>query len=136
MYPEEFTKPMEEELVSAGFLALKTPEEVHEHLPQETTLLIINSVCGCGAKNARPGVLQAIEHERAPKKLLTVFAGVDHEATSAARNSLTHVEPSSPMIVILKDGEPTFTLERKDIVYKEPEEIAQDLIQAFEKIKE
>ena len=106
MYPEHITKPCEDELVNAGFKALKTSDEVTNILSQKegTTLLVINSVCGCAASNARPAALTSIKHEKHPTNLVTVFAGVDSDAVAKAREFTFPFPPSSPAIGLFKDG--------------------------------
>ena len=133
MYPEHITKPCEEQLTNAGFKALKTPEEVTEVLSstEGTTLLVFNSVCGCAAANARPGVKIALQNEKQPEKLFTVFAGVDTEATAKAREYLLPYPPSSPAIALFKDGRLVHFLERHHIEGRSAMMIAENLKAAF-----
>jgi len=106
MYPEELVSPMRRELVNAGFKETRTPEEVETALKnQGTTLLVVNSVCGCAAGTCRPGVLESLKSEAKPENLVTVFAGVDTQATAAARELMKPYPPSSPAIALFKDGE-------------------------------
>lgn len=117
MYPPELTAPMAAELVQAGFQELKTSDAVNEVLTQKegTTLLVINSVCGCSARAARPGVISALTEEHKPDRLVTVFAGVDFDATKTAREHLLPYPPSSPAIAIFKDGQLAHMIERHHI---------------------
>src|SRR5690554_3129161 len=114
MYPEAMTRPMAKELEDAGFTFLKTAEEVAEILDQKegTVLLMINSVCGCAASNARPAAIDAIQNGKQPDKIITVFAGVDREAVEKARTYTFPYPPSSPSIALFKDGKVVHMLER------------------------
>lgn len=134
MYPIQLTQPMAEELKAVGFQSIQNPEEVQKALEnaQGTTLLVINSVCGCAAANARPGVKIALERGKKPDHLVTVFAGVDTEATKTARNYLAPYPPSSPSIALFKDGKLVHFLERHNIEGKNAMVIADNLIDAFE----
>ncbi len=134
MYPAELVIPMKEELTDNGFSDLKTPEEVDSALKQEgTTLLVINSVCGCSAGTARPGVLHAVKtSENKPTQLATTFAGFDSEAVSQARQYLLPYPPSSPCIALLKDGELVHMIERHMIEGRSAEMIASNLTAAFD----
>ena len=133
MYPVEMTAPMAQELENAGFKSLKTGEEVKAALDQSgTALVVVNSVCGCAAANARPGVRMATKHGKIPNQLLTVFAGVDRQAVETAREYMLPFPPSSPSIALLKDGEIKFILERHNIEGRSAEMISQDLVTAFE----
>ncbi|MBT7623348.1 MAG: BrxA/BrxB family bacilliredoxin [Flavobacteriaceae bacterium] len=106
MYPFEIVKPMKEELTSLGFKDLTTAKEVNKNISSsQTAVLIVNSVCGCAAANARPGVIQSLINDKIPLQLLTVFAGVDKEATDAARVLMVPFPPSSPCIALFKNGE-------------------------------
>src|SRR5690606_32744023 len=106
MYPPELVKPMREELTVAGFSELHTAEEVEQALEQKgTTLVVVNSVCVCAARNARPGAKMSLMNGRKPDYLITVFAGVDREATDAARDKMIPFPPSSPSMALFKDGE-------------------------------
>ena len=132
MYPAELVKPMREDLTSAGFIELKDSIEVANNVPKsETAVLIVNSVCGCAAANARPGVKDSLKNEKKPKKLFTVFAGVDKEATDAARNLMVPFPPSSPCIALFKNGELVHMLERHHIEGRSSEIISENLKQAY-----
>ena len=132
MYPAELVKPMREDLTSAGFVELKDSNEVANNVPKsETAVLIVNSVCGCAAANARPGVKDSLNNEKKPKKLFTVFAGVDREATDAARNLMIPFPPSSPCIALFKNGELVHMLERHHIEGRSSEIISENLKQAY-----
>ncbi len=132
MYPAELVKPMREDLTSAGFVELKDANEVANNVPKsETAVLIVNSVCGCAAANARPGVKDSLKNEKKPKKLFTVFAGVDKEATDAARNLMVPFPPSSPCIALFKNGELVHMLERHHIEGRSSEIISENLKQAY-----
>src|SRR5260370_20702012 len=114
--------PMREELTRIGFQELRTPAEVDAALraPRDTTLVVVNSVCGCAARNARPAAARALEHAKRPARLLTVFAGQDAEATAQARSDFTAYPPSSPQMALLKDGTLVFMLERRNIEDRPP----------------
>jgi bacilliredoxin len=134
-YDERFITPMRQELTRLGVQELRTAEEVDRTLAEagEPTLLVVNSMCGCAARNARPGVALALERsEKKPAKLTTVFAGQDLEATARAREYIHGYPPSSPAIALLKDGDVAFMLERHQIEGRTAEAIAQDLAAAFE----
>ena len=135
MYPEEFVKPMREELTRAGFSEMRTAAEVDSVLKNEkgTVLVVVNSICGCAAGRARPAVINAIANAARPEVLATVFAGQDQEATARARGYFTGYAPSSPSIALLRDGKMAFMLERRDIEGHDPALIAQALKQAFDK---
>ena len=135
MYDERFVTPMRQELTQLGVEELRTPQQVDEALrdARGTTLVIVNSICGCAARNARPAVARALESEKRPDRLTTVFAGQDAEATARAREYFAPYPPSSPQIALLKDGEVAFMLERRQIEGRDAEEIAKDLVGAFEK---
>lgn len=134
MYPEEMVMPMKAVLTDRGFQDLNTPEKVKEALQKSgTTLLIINSVCGCAAGSARPSVLLSIEGEgKKPNHLTTTFAGFDVEAVKTAREYLVPFPPSSPSIALFKDGELVHFLERHHIEGNSAEIIAENLKQAYE----
>ena len=134
MYPEEFVTPMREELTSVGFRELRTPQEVDEALTAAggTTLVMVNSICGCAAGKARPAVVQAIQHAARPDVLTTVFAGQDVDATERARSYFTGYPASSPSIALLRDGKLVFMLERRDIEGRDAFSIADDLTRAFD----
>lgn len=132
MYPEELCAPMRKDLTSVGFIELKTPEDVVNILAKkELTLVIVNSVCGCAAGNARPGVKIAINHIKRPTNLVTVFAGQDAEATAKMREYMIPYPPSSPSIGLFKDGEVIHMLERHHIEGTSAEIIAENLREAF-----
>ena len=132
MYPLEIIKPMKEELTSIGFKDLTKSEDVNNYiLNSKSAVLIVNSVCGCAAANARPGVISSIDNPKVPDELLTVFAGVDKEATEAARNLMVPFPPSSPCIAVFKDGELVHMLERHHIEGRSSEIISDNLKQAF-----
>ncbi len=132
MYPAELVKPMREDLTSVGFVELKNSNDVNTNLPNsKTAVIIVNSVCGCAAANARPGVKNSLNNEKTPEKLFTVFAGVDKEATDAARNLMIPFPPSSPCIALFKDGELVHMLERHHIEGRSAEVISENLKQAY-----
>ena len=133
-YPEIMIRPMREELTRLGVEELKTQEQVDETLQDSkgTVMVVVNSICGCAAGKARPGVALALQNEVRPDKVATVFAGADIEATERARSYFTGYQPSSPSIGLLKDGQLVYMLERWQIEGKGPEQIAQELKQAFE----
>ena len=134
MYPEELVHPMRAELTQIGFEELRTPEAVDEKLTAEgTTLVVVNSICGCAARMARPAVRQALHQANAkPEHLTTVFAGQEKEATDRARGYFTGYPPSSPSIALLRDGQLVFMLERWQIEGRPAPDIARDLMAAFE----
>ena len=132
MYDERFVTPMRQELTRLGVDEMRTPEEVDTKLHETgTTLVVVNSVCGCAARNARPAVAAALQHAVRPDHLTTVFAGQDVDATQRARSYFTGYPPSSPQIGLLKDGELVFMLERWQIEGRSAESIASDLVDAF-----
>ena len=134
MYPIELTVPMAKELTDNGFDGLTSSSAVDEAINGEgTTLVVVNSVCGCAAANARPGALIASQHSKHPNKLATVFAGVDREATARARELMLPYPPSSPSIALFKDGKLVHMLERHQIEGRMAEMIAQNLKMAFDK---
>ena len=132
-YPEMMVRPMREELTRLGVEELRTAEEVDNALQdaEGTTLLVVNSICGCAARNARPAVTMALEHDQRPDRALTVFAGQDVQATAQARSYLAGYPPSSPSMALFKDGEPVFMLHRYQIEGRDAQAIAEDLKQAF-----
>jgi len=135
MYPEQLVAPMKAELTSQGFTELISTTDVDNNLKQEgTTLLVINSVCGCSAGTARPGVLMAVKNAgKVPDRLATSFAGVDTDAVKYARsNYLMPYPPSSPSIALIKDGKVVHMIERHNIEGRSAQMIASNLIQAFE----
>ena len=134
-YPEIMIKPMREDLTRIGVEETRTPAEV-EQAVRETDgalMVIVNSVCGCAAGKARPGIALALQHETKPQRAITVFAGADIEATDKARSYFTGYRPSSPSIGILKNGELVYLMERHQIENKLPEQIAQELTAAFDR---
>ncbi|MDT5121887.1 MAG: hypothetical protein QOC96_1369 [Acidobacteriota bacterium] len=133
-YPEIMIRPMREELTRLGVEELKTAEEVDKALGESkgTLMVVVNSICGCAAGKARPGVALALEHNPRPDKITTVFAGGDIEATERARSYFTGYQPSSPSIALLKDGKLVYMLERYQIEGKFPQQIAQELTKAFD----
>lgn len=132
-YPAEMTEPMRAELTRIGVEDLRTPEQVDEVLKPAsgTVLVVVNSVCGCAAGNARPGIAKALQNEKLPDRVVTVFAGVDREATNQARGYFTGYQPSSPQIALLKDGKVAKMLERGDIEGRTADDVASDLVAAF-----
>jgi bacilliredoxin len=133
MYDERLVTPMRQELTQLGVQELRTPEEVDATLKDAhgTTLVVVNSVCGCSARMARPAVAIALQNPIKPDQLTTVFAGQDADATNRARSYFTGYPPSSPQIGLLKDGELVFMLERWQIESRDADEIAHDLVNAF-----
>ena len=132
MYPAELVQPMRDELTAVGFNELSDASAVDTALNKEgTTLLFVNSVCGCAAANARPGVLMSLGNEKNPDQLTTVFAGVDREATDAARQQMVPFPPSSPSIALFKDGELVHMLERHHIEGRPAKLIAENLTEAY-----
>ena len=134
-YPEMMIAPMREDLTRLGVEELKTPEAVDETIRNSkgTLMVVVNSICGCAAGKARPGVALALQNEIKPDKVATVFAGADIEATERARSYFTGYRPSSPSIALLKDGELVYMLERYQIEGRDANAIAGELTQAFEK---
>ncbi|HEX3377203.1 MAG TPA: BrxA/BrxB family bacilliredoxin [Candidatus Acidoferrales bacterium] len=134
MFPEEFIRPMREELTSIGFRELRTPADVDTALQQEkrTVLVVVNSICGCAAGKARPAVVKALTHRVRPEILATVFAGQDREATERARSYFHGYVASSPSIALLRDGKVVFMLERSNIEGRDSFAIADDLTKAFD----
>lgn len=133
-YPPEMTEPMRDELVRLGVEDLRTPEQVEEALQgQGTVLVVVNSVCGCAAGGARPGVAKALKNEKLPQRIVTVFAGVDKTAVEKARSYFKGYPPSSPQIALMKDGEVAFMLQRHDIEGRTADQIASDLTAAFDR---
>ena len=134
MYDERFVAPMRQELTRLGVEELRTPEEVDAKLKgaKGTTLVVVNSICGCAARMARPAVATALEHDARPDHLTTVFAGQDADATNRARGYFTGYPPSSPQIALMKDGQVVFMLERWQIEGRTADAIADDLVSAFD----
>jgi len=133
MYPEELVQPMRAELTQIGFNELRTVQDVDQKLNEKgTTLVVVNSICGCAARMARPAVRLALQQSSAkPQHLTTVFAGQDRDATDRARGYFTGYPPSSPSIALLQDGKIVFMLERWQIEGRPAPDIAADLIDAF-----
>jgi len=134
MYDERYVTPMRQELTQLGVEELRTPEEVDARLKDAkgTTLVVVNSICGCAARMARPAVAIALQHETKPDHLTTVFAGQDPDATERARGYFTGYAPSSPQIALMKDGKIVFMLERWQIEGRPANAIADDLVEAFD----
>lgn len=134
MYPEQIVLPMKEELTDYGFNEMQTPDEVDEQLKKQgTTLVMVNSVCGCSAGTARPGVLMAVHNtSKKPDNLVTSFAGFDIAAVQQLRRHLLPYPPSSPAIALFKDGELVHIVERHQIEGRSAQMIAHNLIAAFE----
>jgi putative YphP/YqiW family bacilliredoxin len=131
-YPEHFIAPMRAELTRLGFDELKTPESVDEAVQQSgTTMIVVNSVCGCAAGKARPGIAMALTKGARPDKLATVFAGADVEATERARGHFAPYPPSSPSIALMKDGKLVYMMERRQIEGQTADMIAAQLQAAF-----
>lgn len=133
-YPEMMVAPMREDLVRIGFQELQTPEDVTEALEDArgTTLVVVNSVCGCAAGSARPGVALSLDHDVVPETKTTVFAGQDLEATEKAREYFTGYPPSSPSVALLKDGRLVYMMERHEIEGSTPQQIAENLKAAYD----
>ena len=134
-YDERFVTPMRQELTRLGIEEMRTAEEVDARLKDArgTTLVVVNSVCGCAARNARPAVALALRHPKTPETKTTVFAGQDLDAAARARSYFTGYAPSSPQIALLKDGKLVFMLERYQIEGRSADAIADDLIGAFDR---
>lgn len=134
MYPPELIQPMREELTSAGFQELTTAADVDQWIDDKASgLLVINSVCGCAAGMARPGVKAAIEHATKPARIATVFAGQDKDATAQARSRFSHIAPSSPSMALFKGGEVVDFLPRHRIEGRSADEVRGDLVAMFDK---
>ena len=134
-YPEFFVAPMRDELASLGVQELRTPGEVDAAIANTTgtLMIVVNSVCGCAAGKARPGLALALRHGVRPDRVASVFAGFDSDATDRARSYFTGYAPSSPQIALLKDGELVYMLERHQIEGRTADDIAKDLTRAFDK---
>lgn len=134
MYDERFLVPMRQDLTEVGFTELRTADEVDEALQVKsgTAMVLVNSVCGCSARMARPAARIAVGHGTKPDHLYTVFAGQDAEATAQARSYFTGFAPSSPSMAILRDGQLVWMMERWQIEGRPAEEIAEELVAAFE----
>src|SRR2546422_9740276 len=133
-YPEEVIRPMREELTRLGVEELRTAEAVDQAVKnsQGTVMVVVNSICGCAAGKARPGIALALQHGVRPDRVATVFAGADIEATERARSYFTGYLPSSPSIGLFKDGRLVYMMERYQIEGKGPEQIAEELTRAFD----
>ena len=133
-YPEIMIAPMREDLVRVGFSEMKTPQEVDAVLSADkgTTLVAVNSVCGCAAAMMRPAVYMSLQGEKRPEVLTTVFAGQDLEATERTREYIVGFPPSSPSVALFKDGDLVYFMERHLIEGRNPEDIANDLRTAYE----
>ena len=133
MYPEFFVAPMREELTRLGVEELRTANAVDAAVKRSgTTMVVVNSVCGCAAGKARPGIALALEHAVRPDSVTTVFAGADIEATARAREYFTGYPPSSPSVALLRDGELVWMLERRQIESQGADAIARDITAAFD----
>lgn len=133
MYPEELVKPMREQLTNNGFSALYSSEDVDNAIAKKgTTLVMVNSVCGCAAGTARPGTLASLDFDKKPDHLTTVFAGVDKESTAKAREHMIPFPPSSPAVALFKDGELVHMLERHHIEGRSAQMIAENLVSAYD----
>lgn len=133
-YSEMLVKPMREELTSAGVQELRTAQDVEAFMAEKsgTAMLVVNSVCGCAAGMARPGIRQALQHGKRPDRVATVFAGQDLEATARARSLISDVPPSSPSIAFFKDGELVYFMPRHRIEGRNAQAVAGDLVAVFE----
>jgi len=133
-YPELMIRPMREELTRLGIEETRTPEAVDEAVRQTrgTLMVVVNSVCGCAAGKARPGIAMALRHDTRPDRAITVFAGADTAATERARSYFTGYQPSSPSVAILKDGQLVYMLQRSDIETRDAPAIAEELTRAFD----
>ena len=135
MYPPELVKPMREDLTKVGFTELFNAEEVNNALSKSgTTLVVVNSVCGCAAANARPAAAMSIQNDKKPDQIVTVFAGVDREAVDAARAHMVPFPPSSPCMALFKDGELVHMLERHHIEGRPAEMISENLKDAYNEV--
>ena len=133
-YSELMIRPMREELTRIGVEELRTPEQVEEKLDNSkgTVMVVVNSICGCAAGKARPGIARALQHSVKPDRVATVFAGADIEATDKARTYFTGYPPSSPSIALLKDGKLVWMLERRQIEGRDASQVADELTRAFD----
>ncbi len=135
MYPEIMVVPMREELTRLGIEELRTAADVDRVLPNQpgATMVVVNSICGCAAGRMRPAVRAALQHSSRPEKLFSVFAGQDKDATDRARSYFAGYPPSSPSIVLLRDGKVVHMMQRSDIEHREAVDIAAELKKAFDK---
>ena len=133
-YPEIMIRPMREELTRLGIEEARTPEQVDEAIkqPEGTVMVVVNSVCGCAAGKARPGLAMALKHDTRPDRAITVFAGADTAASERAGNLFGGYPPSSPSIALLKDGQLVYLLQRYEIEGRDAPAIAQELTRAFD----
>lgn len=133
-YSELMIRPMREELSRIGIEELRTPAQVEETLNNSkgTVMVVVNSICGCAAGKARPGIVRALQHDVRPDKVATVFAGADIEATEKVRSYFTGYAPSSPSVALMKDGKLVYMLERRQIEGKDASEVADELKRAFD----
>lgn len=132
-YPEEFIAPMREELTCLGVRELRTSSEVDEAVNSKgTVMIVVNSICGCAAGKARPGIAMALQHARKPDFIGTVFAGADLDATDRARQHMAPYPPSSPSVALLRDGKLVFMMQRRDIENRDALSIATQLKAAFD----
>src|SRR5919202_2926781 len=133
-YSELMIRPMREELTRLGIAEARTPEAVDEAIRQTqgTLMIVVNSVCGCAAGKARPGIAMALQHDQRPARAITVFAGADTAATERARSYFAGYPPSSPSVALLKDGQLVYMLQRSDIETRDAPAIAQELTRAFD----
>ena len=134
MYPEIMVMPMREELTSLGVQELRTPADVDRELGQQqgTTMVVVNSICGCAAGRMRPAVRAALQHEARPNRVFSVFAGQDMEATERARSYFTGYPPSSPSVALFRDGQLVHMLQRSDIEHRDSADIANELTRVFD----
>lgn len=133
MYDPQLVQPFRDELTSAGIHELLTEQDVDSAMKQPgTTLVVVNSVCGCAAGSARPGVKMSLLHGKKPDHLVTVFAGMEREATARAREYFKPYRPSSPQIALMKDGQLVKMIQRQDIEGKQPQQVAQALTSAYD----
>ena len=135
MYPPELVKPMREDLTKVGFTELYNAEDVNNTLNKPgTTLVVVNSVCGCAAANARPAAAMSLQNKKKPDQIVTVFAGVDKEAVDAAREHMIHFPPSSPCMALFKNGELVHMLERHHIEGRPADMISDNLKNAYNEV--
>ena len=133
MYPEQFIAPMRAELTRVGARELRTPADVDSAVKSSgTVMVVVNSICGCAAGKARPGIAMALQHEKRPDVVGTVFAGADIEATARAREYFAPYPPSSPSVALLRDGQLVWMMQRRDIETRDALSIAQELKSAFD----
>lgn len=133
MYPEEMIQPMREEVTRLGVGEARSPSEIDAALAKGTALVFINSVCGCAAGNARPGLSLAVRNAVKPQAMVTVFAGNDVEAAARARGYAKDYPPSSPSFLLFRDGKPVYVLPRHEIEGKTPQDVARNLTAAFDR---